>query len=181
MDTSSQKNHLLQDLIKLALAGDQNSYHQFLTQISVVIRVIVAKKIPVADIEDVVQEVLISVHKARHTYDGNRPIMPWLVAITRFRINDYLRKHYAEMHHKTSDIEEFFDILIDVINEPVNYELVDEMLAIIDVRQKKILTMMHIEGHTAKEVGLALGMNESAVKVAAHRAVKKIKQQFVKC
>ncbi|MBU6339547.1 MAG: hypothetical protein KGQ36_06240, partial [Rickettsiales bacterium] len=35
-------------------------------------------------------------------------------------------------------------------------------------------------GYTAKEVGKEIGMNESAVKVAAHRAVKKIKQKFPK-
>jgi RNA polymerase sigma-70 factor (ECF subfamily) len=37
---------------------------------------------------------------------------------------------------------------------------------------------MHVEGYTAKEVGKKMGMNESAVKVAAHRAIKKIRGKF---
>jgi RNA polymerase sigma-70 factor (ECF subfamily) len=178
MSATEQKNNALKDLLSLALAGDQRSYQNFLSQISQIIRIVVAKKITSADVEDVVQEVLISIHKARHTYDLNRPLMPWLMAIANFRITDYLRKHYAKMRHKTSDIEEFVDILADVTNEPVGNELVDEMLALIDLKQRKILTMLYIEGHTAREVGRAIGMNESAVKVAAHRAVKKIKQKF---
>jgi DNA-directed RNA polymerase specialized sigma24 family protein len=37
---------------------------------------------------------------------------------------------------------------------------------------------MHVEGYTAKEVGVKLNMNESAIKVAAHRAIKKIREKF---
>jgi DNA-directed RNA polymerase specialized sigma24 family protein len=38
--------------------------------------------------------------------------------------------------------------------------------------------MMYVEGHTAKETGRRLAMNESAVKVAAHRAIKKIRDRL---
>lgn len=166
--------------MRLALAGDQNSYQQFLLQVSVVIRAVVAKRIIAADLEDVVQEVLISIHKARHTYDCERPLMPWLMSITSFRVNDYLRKHYATMRHKTLDIEDYVDVLIDVTNEHESNESVKGILAGIDSKQQKILTMMYVQGYTAKEVGREIDMSESAVKVAAHRAIKKIKQKFLK-
>lgn len=179
MVTINQNNNL-KDLMRLSLAGDQNSYHQFLLQISKIVRAVTAKKIASADVEDVVQEVLISIHKARHTYDCDRPLMPWLMAITTFRINDYLRKYYAEMRHKISDIEEFSDILTDITIDPSGRELVSEMLAHTNEKQREILTLMYITGHTAKEIGKLINMNESAVKVAAHRAIKKIKQQFPK-
>lgn len=170
----------LKALIKMALAGDQNSYKQFLLQISKIIRAVIAKKIPSADVEDVVQEVLISIHKARHTYDCGRPLMPWLMAITSFRINDYLRKHYTSMRHKILDIDEFSDILTAVTSEPSGRELVNEMLTKVNEKQQKILTMMYVTGYSPKEIGKMIGMNESAVKVAAHRAVKKIKEKFPK-
>jgi len=84
------------------------------------------------------------------------------------------------MRHKTSDIEEFAEILADVTNETHGTELVSDIFYKIDSKQQKIITMMYIEGYTAKEVGKAIGMNESAVKVAAHRAIKKIKQKLIK-
>jgi RNA polymerase sigma-70 factor (ECF subfamily) len=127
-----------------------------------------------------VQEVLISIHKARHTYDCKRPLMPWLMAITGFRINDHLRKHYAQMRHKILNIEEFSDILTNVSNEESGPELVNEMLSHVNEKEQKILTMMYVTGYSAKEVGNLIGMNESAVKVAAHRATKKIKEKFPK-
>ena len=38
------------------------------------------------EVDDLLQEILISVHKARHTYDGNRPYKPWVYAIAKFRL-----------------------------------------------------------------------------------------------
>ena len=37
---------------------------------------------------------------------------------------------------------------------------------------------MHQEGYTAKEVAEKIGMNESAVKVAAHRAYKVLRKRL---
>jgi hypothetical protein len=37
----------------------------------------------IEDIEDIVQNILLSVHGVRATYDPQRPIMPWLLAIAR--------------------------------------------------------------------------------------------------
>lgn len=124
------------------------------------------------------QEILISIHKARHTYDGERPIMPWLASIASFRITDHLRKHYSQMRHQSVDIADFENILTDVTEEASDNESIDELLSDVPEKHKKILTMMHVEGYTAKEVGKQMGMNESAVKVAAHRAIKKIREKF---
>lgn len=178
MVTMDDKNKILGDLIIAANGGNQSAYAQFLTQILPLLRPMVAKKITSADVEDVLQEVLISIHKARHTYDGGRPIIPWIIAIARFRISDYLRKHYAQMRHKMSDSCEIDNILANVTDEPLNNESIDALLEKTDSKHKEILLLMHAQGYTAKEVGAKIGMNESAVKVAAHRAIKKIRAKF---
>src|SRR5207247_999989 len=49
-----------------------------------------------SDIEDVVQEVLLSVHAVRATYDSARPLMPWLSAIVRHRLADAGRRHVRQ-------------------------------------------------------------------------------------
>jgi RNA polymerase sigma-70 factor, ECF subfamily len=178
MVTPGDKNKILSDLMLAGIAGNQSAYAQFLTQIMPILRGVVAKKITSADVEDVLQEVLISIHKARHTYDGKRPIMPWLIAIARFRMLDHLRKHYAQMRHKTSNFDDLENILSDVTKEFWVSESIDDLLQEVTEKNKQILTMMHVEGYTAKEVGAKIGMNESAVKVAAHRAIKKIREKF---
>jgi RNA polymerase sigma-70 factor (ECF subfamily) len=159
-------------------AGNARDYAKFLETIAPMLRRMVGRRLAAYEVEDVTQEILISIHKARHTYDGGRPIMPWVLAIASFRITDHLRKHYAQMRHQTVDIADLENVLTDVTEDGSANESIDELLADVPEHQKRILTMMHVEGFTAKEVGKQLRMNESAVKVAAHRAIKKIREKM---
>lgn len=45
------------------------------------------------DVDDLVQDILLSVHAARATYDPTRPFLPWLLAITRNRLADAARRY----------------------------------------------------------------------------------------
>lgn len=178
MVTSSDKYAELTALFCAGIKGDTASYHRFLQEITPIMRRAASKKLPAADAEDVLQEILISIHKARHTYDGGRPIMPWLLAIAQFRINDSLRKIYASSRRECVDIDALAEVLADVTEPVPAHESISGILKNVPEREQAILTMMHVEGYTAKETGDRLGMKESAVKVAAHRAVKKIRETF---
>ncbi|MCE2926201.1 MAG: sigma-70 family RNA polymerase sigma factor [Rickettsiales bacterium] len=178
MVASENKYAEISALMLAGLDGDQAAYGKFLSTIAPMLRRMVSRKLSQPDVEDVVQEILISIHKARHTYDGKRPIMPWLYSIATFRITDHLRKHYSQMRHQSVDIADFENILSDVTEEASNHESIEELLENVPEKHKRILTLMHVEGYTAKEVGKKMGMNESAVKVAAHRAIKKIRGKF---
>lgn len=162
-----------------ALAGSSAAYAEFLGQLTPILRRVIARKILASDVEDVVQEVLISIHKARHTYDGTRPLMPWVMAITGFRMTDHLRKTYSERRHLRVDIADYENVLESVTETLGTNESMHEVLDGVGERERKILSLMHMEGYTAREVGSQLGMNESAVKVAAHRAIKMIRKRLV--
>lgn len=166
---------------RAGVAGDAEQYAAFLRAVSAILRRMIGKKLSASDVEDVLQETLIAVHKARHTYDGERPLMPWLFAIAQFRITDHLRKLYAG-RRETVDVDEIADTLADasvsVTESTADAEYMNALLQYIPEREKRILTMMHVEGYSAKETGKRLGMKESAVKVAAHRAIKKIREKL---
>jgi len=178
-DTKSSAEQSIERLLHAALKGDQEAYRRFLGLISQYLRRFVAKRIPAADVEDVLQDILISIHKARATYDGRRSALPWISAIARYRLADYLRAHYAEMKHATVDIANLHDSLTGDVTEssPLSEYISEEVHKLPD-RQQKIIYLLHTEGYTAKEVGVRLGMKESAVKVAAHRAYKLIKSRL---
>ena len=172
------KSTITAELTCKLLAGDGAAYAEFLSQLSPILRRVIGRKIPSSDVEDVLQEVLISIHKARHTYDGKRPLMPWVIAIAGFRVADYLRKSYSGMRHQNLDIADYENVLEAVTETPGETESMDEILEGVGQRERAILSLMHVEGYTAKQVGKQLGMKESAVKVAAHRAIKKIRQRL---
>ncbi|MFZ2541114.1 MAG: sigma-70 family RNA polymerase sigma factor [Gallionella sp.] len=167
-------------LMKQALSGDQQSYTALLQETSHLLRPFLAKRLSFTnEVDDLLQEILISIHKARHTYDGNRPYKPWMYAIARFRLQDYLRAHYADQLHHADDMSEMEEFLQEHVTESgISYESIIGEIEKLPEKQAVIVRMMHQEGYTAKEVAEKIGMNESAVKVAAHRAYKKLRQNL---
>ena len=51
-----------------------------------------APALPVDQREDIVQDILTTVHAKRHTWQQTKPILPWLYAIARHRLIDHLRR-----------------------------------------------------------------------------------------
>src|SRR5260370_3685249 len=67
--------------------GDQRAYHVLLKSITPYLRTLARRGGLAADeIEDGVQDVLLTVHAIRHTYDPMRPFAPWLAAIAHHRL-----------------------------------------------------------------------------------------------
>lgn len=178
----TDKTDHLETLMKQALNGDQRAYTEILQETARFLRPFLAKRLSFTnEPDDLLQEILLSIHRVRHTYDGNRPYKPWVYAIARFRLQDYLRTHYADQLHHADDISELENYLHENVTESViSYESISGEIGKLPQRQATILQLMHQEGYTAKEVAEKLGMNESAVKVAAHRAYKELRQKLDK-
>lgn len=167
-------------LMRQSLAGDKRAYASLLEATTRMLRPFLSKRLNRSnEVDDVIQEILISIHKARHTYDGQRPYKPWAFAIAKFRLQDHLRKHYADQLRHSDELTDA-DIfsLPDVTNEGISYESIKKEIDQLPVKQAQILTLMHHEGYTSKEVADKIGMKESAVKVAAHRAYKLLKKRL---
>jgi len=161
-----------------AQQGDKRAYAKLLGELAPYIKNVIIKSLSNQDAaEDIAQEVLISIHKSLQTYSPERPFKPWLHAIINFRRTDYLRKYYAkkeDMTSTTTDNPEFLNQ--NVTNAPFAGELKDIEMALgsLPPAQKRIFEMIKIQGYTAKEVANEMNMKETAVKVSAHRSMKKI-------
>ena len=166
--------------MRQAQAGDQRAYAGLLQEISRMLRPFLSKRLSfTSEVDDLLQEILISIHKARHTYDGNRPCKPWIYAIAKFRLQDHLRAHYSDQLHHAVNLEEMEDFLHENVTETdISYESISGEVEKLPEKQATILRLMHQQGFTAKEVAEKIGMNESAVKVAAHRAYKILRQKL---
>ena len=79
-----------------AQRGDEASYAQILAELGNVIAAFLRAQFGDLElIEDCVQECLLAVHQARHTYDPARRFRPWLFAIVRHKAIDMLRARRA--------------------------------------------------------------------------------------
>ena len=170
----------LATLMRQSLNGDTQAYAVLLKETARLLRPYLSKRIYAnSEVDDVLQEILLSIHKARHTYNGERPYKPWMYAIAKFRLQDHLRAHYADHLHDAEDLSELEEILPDDVTETgFSYESISMEVQKLPEKQATILRLMHQEGYTAKEVAEKIGMNESAVKVAAHRAYKILRERL---
>lgn len=90
-------------LMEAAQKGDKGAYEDLLSDLLPVLRSYVRRKWRnAADVEDVVQDILLSIHGVRQTYDPRRPFMPWLMTIAKRRLIDAARKVSARSKHETT-------------------------------------------------------------------------------
>lgn len=167
-------------LMRLALDGDQVAYKTLLAALVPHVRgrvrhVLARSGRGQAEVEDIVQETLLAVHLKRATWDRSMPLMPWLNAVTRHKTIDLLRRVGARGEVDLDDAVE----TLAAPEEGGERQLdVRRMLSALDGRQRQIVEQVSLAGRSAAEVGGQLGMSEGAVRVALHRALKKLARTF---
>jgi RNA polymerase sigma-70 factor, ECF subfamily len=175
MTETDYNNTAPEELMRLAQQGDKKAYAALFQAITPLLKSFVSKRLnSLADAEDVVQEILMSIHRASHTYDTDRPFKVWMFTIARYRLNDHLRKLYKKGAFPEINLEDMAQEISagDVTEQQDKYEYLNKALSSLPEKQKKIVTLMKIEGYSAIETAQAMNMSVSAVKVSAHRAYK---------
>ena len=163
------------DLFRRGNRGDGGAYRVFLTEALPVLRRIASARsagLP-AEIEDIVQEILVAIHTKRHTWRESEPVLPWLYAIARYKAADAWRRR----GQPSVPVEDMADILADDrVEDPSAARDLERLLSGIDARSAGIVRAIGIEGDSAGEVGARFGMTEGAVRVAYHRAMARLRE-----
>ena len=163
------------------------SYIRLMTEITPRLRQIVRRQrqfLEPEDIEDLVQDVLLSLHAVRATYDPQRPFMPWLLAITRNRLADGARR-YARVgarevnvgHMAVTFAGENANIRMEEYGDP---EALREAIAALPLRQRDAIEMLKLREMSLKEAAAASGMSIGALKIATYRAMSALRKTLVK-
>lgn len=182
MSTTKAPNGKLEwaELMARAQDGDTASYRRLLVAITPYLRAMASRHHrELSDVEDSVQEILLTVHAVRHTYDPKRPFKPWLFAIARRRIIDRLRAQGRRWARETFIAPEHETFSAPQTNpyviEPDAQALRDAITQLPD-GQRQAVTMLKIEEKSLKEVSATTGMSIAALKVSTHRAVKNLRK-----
>ena len=125
----------------------------------------------VADAEDLVQESLIALHTRRHTYDRSQLFTPWVQAIARYKLIDYLRRTRASAREvEVGEAEEVWATDSEGIADST-FDL-EGLLAHVSPKVRETIRLVKLEGLSVKETAARTGMSASAVKVSVHRGLK---------
>ncbi|MBT8041155.1 MAG: sigma-70 family RNA polymerase sigma factor [Gammaproteobacteria bacterium] len=167
-------------LMVSAQSGNESDYRQLLGELTDVIQRFLRSRFgnrPV--IEDCVQEALIAIHKARHTYNPKRPFRPWLFAIVRNKTIDTLRKQ-----RQRENLAKRYRREQEVLARPSGQVAYPQELAggplfrSLSNQHREVLVLTKIIGFSIAETAEKLHISESAVKVRVHRAVGKLRKMM---
>jgi RNA polymerase sigma-70 factor (ECF subfamily) len=164
--------------------GDRDAYRALLTDMTPYLRAMAARCFKQAsDAEDAVQDVLLTVHAIRHTYDPARPFGPWLVAIANRRIIDRLRRQIRARSREIEFSHEHETFLPDAANLPFDDASADAAalhaaIATLTPDQRLAINLLKLKEMSLKEAAQASGRSVSALKVAVHRAIKSLRKRL---
>lgn len=169
-------------LMSAAQAGDAEAYERVLNAIVPVVRGAIRRQYPridATDLEDIVQETLLSIHQVRATYDPARPFLPWVAAIARNRAIDQARRHGRRARNEAADtpaIETFLDETTNRTDDsPGDPAALHHAIATLPAGQRQAVEMLKLKEMTLKEASAATGTSIAALKVACHRGIKALR------
>jgi RNA polymerase sigma-70 factor (ECF subfamily) len=140
--------------------------------------------VPADRVDDVVQEVLLTVHRARATYDPARPFLPWLRAIAQRRSIDSLRAHgrgaarevdneVAYLNHPATAPEA--DAALQRADEAA---LLAAALATLPQGQRQAIELLALRENSLDQAATVTGRTKGALKVNLHRAIQSLRARL---
>jgi len=173
----------LELLMQAAQAGDASAYRALLNHITPRLRRMIQnyrRFLDNGEIEDIVQDVLISMHSVRATYDARRPFLPWLMAIARNRLADSGRKWARRFANEVLVDEPPVTFAEDPTNSGQERQLDSEDLqsAIRELppRQRQAVEMLKLRELSLKEAASESGLSVGTLKVAVHRGIAALRK-----
>ena len=166
-------------LMAHAQDGDRSAYQRLLREVTPYLRSLAARRHrDPSDVEDAVQDILLTVHAIRHTFDPTRPFGPWLVTIANRRFIDRLRRQGRRRGRETplmAEHETFSAPQANFEESPDRHEL-EKAISELPPTQRKAVQLLKLNEMSLKEASTASGMSIAALKVNVHRAVKSLRK-----
>jgi len=188
MTTRAPDHELARDqnwsrLMAAAQDGDRAAYERLLHEILPFIHALAARQHRAPDrIEDVAQEVLLTIHRVRHTYDPSRPFSPWLGAIAQRRSIDLLRRRGRIEAAETSNAEAYETFAAPVANRQEAGRdakaTLGRAVAGLSPRQRQALELVKLRELSLADASRLSGKSAGALKVNVHRALKALRARL---
>jgi RNA polymerase sigma-70 factor (ECF subfamily) len=153
----------------------------------------IAKRVPVSDIEDVAQEAFIRAFKNLKTFSQKKPFENWLSIITLRTCCDYWRKNarrkeFTAPANDSAHLKWLELVATDMASEHHRNkvsnkdmrELLDWTLEKLSIEDRTLIEMIYFEGHSMKEAAEVLSWGGSKTKVRAMRARSKMRKILTK-
>ena len=180
MTATDQGEEELAQLMRAAQGGDKVAYLALLKRIEpIAIRMAKRRWLGSQTPNDVAQDVLLSVHSVRHTYDPGRAFLPWVRTIIHNRIVDAQRREIRRSENIVfvdEPPETFSGSEPNWLNDgPGDPEELSRAITELPPGQRQAIELLKLKELSLKEASAASGMSVGALKVAVHRAMNSLR------
>jgi RNA polymerase sigma factor (sigma-70 family) len=170
-------------LMQATQAGDRQAYARLLHEVIPLLQRAVRRQrsfLKPEDVQDLVQDILLSLHEVRATYDPSRPFLPWLMAIARNRVADGARRHIRRSAREVvvAQLPETFSTddpnrLGEVYRDP---EALRRAMEALPRGQRHAIEMLKLRELSLKEASALSGVSVAGLKVAVHRGMHALRK-----
>lgn len=158
-------------LMIAAQAGDGRAYTVLLTEVQLWLERYFRRRVAPAQLDDLVQDVLLALHAKRATWDETRAFLPWLAAIARYRWIDHLRRVYRTAEDALEDQDSAEDSDEEAVLARMSLE---RLFVHLPQGQCEAIELVKIKGLSVTEAAERSGQSESLIKVNIHRGLRKL-------
>ena len=165
-----------------AQKGDGAAYQKLLRDCASLIASLARRRgVPPDRVDDVVQEVLLTIHRARATYDPRRSFEAWLRIIVERRAIDILRqmrRHGEREVHAPLAYESYADETIDHsvrIEHKDKAKQIGAALTELPQRQREAVQHLMVEERSLADAAVLTGRSKGSLKVSLHRALNALR------
>ena len=161
-------------IVRRVLQGDTAAYRLIVERYqNVVFSCALAVTTNAADAQDAAQEAFIRLYRALNQFDLRRPLKPYLlrIAVNCSRTIVATRRHWQPLEEMIEPVEAVAEpVVLDNERRAAVRTLINRLPQTL----REVCSLFYLADHSCREVAEILQMNESAVKVALHRARKKL-------
>jgi RNA polymerase sigma-70 factor (ECF subfamily) len=173
---SAERGARWREWMASAQRGDALAYERLLEELLPFVRGVVRARIgDDANAEDVVQDVLLAIHTARHTFQAGRELEPWVRTIARNAVIDSVRRRNRQ---RARDAGVEADSLPGSLHERRSAEAdplpraLERALEQLPTVQREAVMLLKVEGLSVAEAAQRARTTPGALKLRAHRGYK---------
>ena len=176
------KDRELSALMCAAQHGDRAAYARLLREIMPLLQRLLRARLrflQAADRDDLMQDVLLSLHRAMATYDPQRELVPWLMAIARNKMVDRARRCARSIANEVlvDDVDaispdERLGLCAESYGDP---EALRQAMSCLPAGQRTAIELLKIRELSSEEAAGQTGMSSVALRVSVHRAIKALR------
>lgn len=162
-------------------AGDEAAFDELYERLARSMRGYLRTMVPMgSDVEDLLQNAFLQLHRSRQSYLPGQPVRPWVFAIARHVGLMARRSSGRRGKREVQPMDELPEVaILSRAAGALDRIALGRALQALAEPGREALWLHHVEGFSFREIAAVQGISETAAKVRAHRALAVLRGEFV--